>query len=235
MNSPFYLNFPIKPLPINCLGRYTLLMEEKLSTPLLDGHDYKPVKTCPKCKSVFVTDSECEGCGFQLSYTPLGEAFGEKSLYGLKDDYWMFRSRLVKQWPSLERKNSTDAIKYKRDLLHRYELLLNFLLGESDEDRSFYWIEFKDLCIELCDYSLKPSELSQMLNDHSFHGYAPLIHDFLEELDHRKLTTSTLWERFVGYKVLGILRIKFLILSGIALAAISTASILVYQYFLLFT
>lgn len=210
-------------------------MEEKLSTPLLDGHDYKPVKTCPKCKSVFVTDSECEGCGFQLAYTPIGEAFGERSFYGLKDDYWIYRSRFVKQWPSAERKNSTDALKYKRDLLHRYDLLLNFLLGESDEERSFYWIEFKDLCIELCEYSLNPTQLSQKLNDHSFHGYAPLIHEFLENLKNQKLATPTHWDRFINYKVLGVLRIKFLILSGIALAAISTASILTFQYFLLFT
>jgi hypothetical protein len=210
-------------------------MEEKLSTPLLDGHDYKPVKSCPKCKSVFVTDSECEGCGFQLTYTPLGEAFGERSFYGLKDSYWMHRSKLVKQWPSLERKKSKEALKYKRDLLHRYDLLLGFLLGVSDEDRSFYWIEFKDLSIELCEYSINPNELSQKLNDHSFHGYAPLVHDFLEEIKDKELAADTLWESFLSYKVWGFLRVKFLLLSGIALAAISTASILAYQYFLLFT
>lgn len=210
-------------------------MEEKLSTPLLDGHDYKPVKSCPKCKSVFVTDSECEGCGFQLSYSPIGEAFGEKSFYSLKDDYWIQRSRFIKSWPKFERKHSEDALKYKRDLLHRFDLLLNFLLGESNDDRGLYWIEFKDLSVELCEYSLSPTLLSQKLNDHSFHGYAPLIHEYFEGLKEEELAEPTLWESFTNYKVLGVLRIKFLILMGIALAAISTASILVYQYFLLFT
>jgi hypothetical protein len=209
-------------------------MEEKVSTPLLDGHEYQPVKSCPKCKSVFVTDTECEGCGFQLSYTPIGEAFGERSFYAFKESYWIYRSKFVQQWPLFERKTSTEAKKYKRDLLHRHDLLLGFLLGESDQDRSFYWLEYKDLCIELCGYSVDPASLSQKLNDHSFHGYAPLIHEFLQELKVTLETPHTTWESFLNYKFFGILRVQFLILLGIVLAAVSTASLLSYQYFLLF-
>lgn len=209
--------------------------ETQRSTPLLGGHDYKPVKTCPKCASIFMTDSECEGCGYQLDYNPLGEAFGEKSFYSLKELYWNERSRLVQLWPDLERKKSLDAQKYLRDLHHRYELLLNFLLGESEEDRSFYWIEFKDTCFELVSYDVSVNELSGKLNDHSFHGYAPLIHDFLKELDVELINEDTIWDSLLNYKLGGVLRFRFLLISGIVLAALSTASLLVYQYFFLFS
>lgn len=204
-------------------------------TPLLDGHEYRPVKTCPKCTSLFITDNECEGCGFQFSYSPLGEAFGEKSFYSLKETYWDDRSRLIQLWPSFERRKSSDAQKYLRDLNHRYELLLDFLLGDSGVDRKFYWIEFKDLCRELISYEVSIDELSGKLNDHSIHGYGPLIHDFLNELDVEYLFEMTPWDSLQNYKIGGVLKFRFLIVSGIVLAVLSTASLLVYQYFFLFS
>lgn len=205
------------------------------STPLLDGHDYHPVKRCPKCFSVFITDDECEGCGYQLNYNPIGEAFGEKSFYSLKEAYWDERGRLVQLWPDLERKKSASAKKYVRDLSHRYDMLLEFLLGESDEDRGFYWLEFQDLCRELLSYSVELDTLSRKLNDHSFHGYAPLIHEYLKEQEVEYLNDLTLWDRFLGFKIGGVLQIRFLLISSMVLAAISTASLLVYQYFFLFS
>ncbi|MBK24345.1 MAG: hypothetical protein CME70_10145 [Halobacteriovorax sp.] len=211
-------------------------MEEKqISTPLLDGHDYRPIKTCPKCTSVFITDDECEGCGFKLAYNPVGEAFGEKSFYSIKEHYWGGQSRLVQHWPELEKKSSVKAKKYLRDLDHRYEVLLTFLLGESEEDRGFYWLEFQDLCLELVDYGINPESLSIKLNDHSFHGYAPLIHDFLSELKESQSETSTVWNKFMDFRIGGVLKLRFLLISGIVLAAVSTASLLVYQYFFLFS
>ncbi len=223
-------------MPINCVEAYYYLMEEmQKSTPLLDGHEYRPIKTCPKCASVFISDNECEGCGYRLTYSPVGEAFGEKSFYHFKEQYWGGQSRLVQYWPELEKKSSKKAKKYLRDIEHRYEVLLTFLLGESEEDRGFYWLEFQELCLELMEYGVSPEKLSIKLNDHSFHGYAPLIHDYLSELEENQSESTTVWNMIMNFQIGGILRFRFLLISGIVLAAMSTASLLVYQYFFLFS
>jgi len=209
--------------------------ENQQITPLLGGHEYKTAKQCPKCMSVFITNAECEACGYQLTFSPLGEAFSEKSFYGLKQRYWEGRSMLVKLRPELERKGSSEAKKYIRSLLHRFDLLLDFLLGESGDEREYYWIELKQLCLELRDYCIPLENLSVKLSGHSFHGYAPLIQQHLNQMDSSPAKVKTRWDFFLNYKFLGILRVQFLFILGITLAAISTASLLVYQYFFLYS
>lgn len=207
--------------------------ETQTITPLLDGHKYNQIKRCPKCTSLYITKDECEGCGYQLGYSPIGEAFGDKSFYGLKEDYWSKRSQVTKLWPRFENRSSKGANKYIRELLHRFNTLTDFLSGESEMDRRFFWLEFKELALELTEYSISPC--SNLQNEGPVHGYAPLIYNFLKELELMKKTGPTRWDLLLDYKFAGVLRLRFLLISGITLAAISTTSLLVYQYFFLFS
>ena len=48
---------------------------------------YQPIKRCQFCQSVFITDKACESCGRSMTYHLIGEPFGVKSYYGIKERY----------------------------------------------------------------------------------------------------------------------------------------------------
>jgi hypothetical protein len=51
----------------------------------LSRESLSPVQRCPKCESVFITDSECESCGLQFELDRLQDPFGERSFFRIKE------------------------------------------------------------------------------------------------------------------------------------------------------
>jgi len=78
-----------------------------------------PVKNvCPGCHSVYITKDHCEACGLQLGVDLIGEPFGTRSFFTLKDDFNLNLSKLDHiQW-SLAPKVFLGRVEVKRYIRH---------------------------------------------------------------------------------------------------------------------
>lgn len=125
---------------------------------IISPNEFSPfrseIKRCPKCASVFVDENNCESCGYQLNFDALGAPLGEKSYYGLADQYWRDVSPMGVRLSVLEAKSSGITKKYKRSLVHRYQLLLQYFLSTSadyakTQQNQIYLVELNDLIKEM--------------------------------------------------------------------------------------
>lgn len=133
--------------------------ERKISSLHQIGHLSHAI-TCPKCHSVFVTEKECEACGYQMGVDKLGEPFGLKSFFGIKEEYqfiypWTFRLLnigLVKE---------KTILKYRGVLRRRFETLMTYFSMNkgSSEERKLFLFEAKEIIHE---YWLCRGKLSQL-------------------------------------------------------------------------
>jgi hypothetical protein len=140
--------------------------ESSSTRPLIPQSSYKPVKRCPNCQSVYLTDTQCEACGRSLLYHPVGEPFSAKSLYGFKERHYGSFSFLVKYYPIFENKKSEVSRSYIRNLIKRFDdLLLAF--GEPDaiatNNRRLFYVEMLELMDELLRYGMNPHILQQKI------------------------------------------------------------------------
>lgn len=142
------------------------------STPLLRRGEDK--KTCPKCSSVFVTDTECEGCGYQLSFDALGEPFGEKSFFNLRDEYLhQHNLHYLLVGLGLVKKNKEQK-KYERKALKRLEVLCQYFFTQQEKDREkrrLFLFEAQEVLKELVKFKIPKSYLWIILEkgeDHPF-------------------------------------------------------------------
>lgn len=120
----------------------------------------RKIEVCPKCESIFITNHECESCGFQFRVDRLGEPFGERSFYALRDSHVSsFPIYLKLMNINLENKKGKKVRKYRHLLIHRFEVLADhFRLNE--EMQSDFEIELRDLISELREYGVQESFFS---------------------------------------------------------------------------
>jgi len=111
------------------------------------------VEVCPKCESIFITSKECEACGYQFAIDRIGEPYGDKSFYALKDTYLSSFFSLVRLYPSLERFFKDKKRKYIFELKRRFQLLADTFENDSSPGSEFF-IEIRDLVIEMSEYQI---------------------------------------------------------------------------------
>lgn len=125
---------------------------------IISPNEYSPfrseIKRCPKCSSVFVDHQVCESCGLQLAHNPLGEPLGEKSYYGLVEQYWQSVSPMGVRLSIMESPRSARTQKYRRALVHRYQqLIVYFLNAPADytqtQHKQLFLVELGDLVKEM--------------------------------------------------------------------------------------
>lgn len=138
------------------------------------------IKRCPKCSSVFVDETSCESCGLQLSFNPLGEPLGEKSFYGLVDNYWRDLSPMGIRMNVLESLGSGLTKKYKRSLVHRYQLLLEYFLSSAadytkTQQNQIYLVELNDLIKEMVRLNV-PMQVFMASLDRQENGLASYLY-----------------------------------------------------------
>ena len=109
--------------------------QKTTSSPLRPFERIQVKKSCPKCGSLFVTKKECESCGFQFWIDLLGEPFGERSFFNLRDEFhhtntWYYRFAFLDSV-----KNSQVARRYKRSLYKRFEILCGYFFDEVDQNK----------------------------------------------------------------------------------------------------
>lgn len=111
------------------------------------------VEVCPKCESIFITSKECEACGYQFAIDRIGEPYGEKSFYALKDSFIHSLPSLVRAFPRLEYFFKDHKRKYIFELKRRFQLLAEQFENDPRSNSEFF-IEVHDLVIELSEYEV---------------------------------------------------------------------------------
>lgn len=136
----------------------------------LEKESNKPLKKCKKCGSIHVTDFECESCGIRLQVDMLGIPFGNRSFYSLKNDYWSSMNWMIANFPFLERKKNAKGSKYKRALLNRYNVLIDYFFFDvypsREGEKKVFMVELEFLVNELLDYNVSRSLFFLKLDDH---------------------------------------------------------------------
>lgn len=146
------MNEPLSPRPL----RIRPLIAEAPDT----------IRRCPKCQSVFVSDFECETCGYHLDFDPYGAPMGPKSFYALREQHITSRplkglnnELLAHFYPDWKRQ-------YQRNLIHRYRLLVEYFVSDQkDQRRKYFLIELKDMITELVHYDVDSEVIWKPLDE----------------------------------------------------------------------
>ena len=159
------------------------------SRPVIPSSVYKPAKRCPSCKSVYLTDTSCEDCGRSLLYHPVGEPFSSKSLYGFKERYYVTFPLFMKFFPFFEDKRGAAAKFYSRQLMKRFEDLINAFGIENTielKNRRYFYVEIMELMDELLRYGVDSNILKQKIENNILDTGAMLTQELLLYLNESK-------------------------------------------------
>lgn len=187
--------------------------------PNVPKENYQPIKRCKYCQSIHLDDIKCESCGRMINYHPVGEPFGPKSFYAIKENYLESLNFLVKGFSSLENKKSPDAIQYAKKLLKRLDLLL-LSLAERDEqvvaNQKKFKVEIYDLVDELLRYGESKKSLQMKFEIILMESKLLLAQELIHYLGVVNIEIENFWSK----RVLN-LRIKFYVLTLAVVLAIS--------------
>ena len=195
---------------------------------------YKPIKRCPNCQSVYLTDTSCEACGRSLLYHPIGEPFSSKSLYGFKERYYSSFSQFVKFFPFFENKVGPKALSYSRHLLKRFDdLLAAFGTANaiSNNNRRFYYVEMLEIIDELLRYGVNPVVLQQKVENQILENGSLLSQKIIEYLHESKLENKLTkpWNvQILDEQLMGV-RIEFWLRIILITATVLAVSVNYYE------
>lgn len=200
--------------------------------PLIPQSAYRPVKRCPNCSSVYLTDDTCEACGRNLFYHPIGEPFGPQSLYGLKERFYHSLPYAVRLFPLFENRKNSKAQSYLRHLNRRFQNLLDALAGDSlnsPVNRRLFYVEIMELMDELIRYGEPFSHIQQKIEEEFGFKNMLMTSELISYLQDSALNTRSNqhWvEILLGYRIWGFLKLenafKFLLISAAAITAAIT-------------
>lgn len=203
----------------------------RASRPLIPQNVYRPAKRCPNCGSVYLNDFKCEACGRSLSYHPVGEPFGPKSLYGLKERFYHSLPLWVRLFPVFENKRDLGAQSYVRHLNKRLDALLSALALDSlpePSNRRLFFVELMELIDELLRYGESAQVLQGKIEEEFGFENVLMTPELLAYLQESASQFETKHEQhwsqvILNHRLWGFLRIevalKFLIISAAAITA----------------
>lgn len=141
--------------------------ETKLLRNAAKLNEYIQVKgECPKCKSYFLTEKECESCGFQLNFDVIGNDFGPRSFYFMKELFIENDSWLEDKLPRSFYNQQKKTVKFKRQILRRFRELLDFTNFSTVND-SYILLECRSIIREYISLGGKANDLSLYLDRES--------------------------------------------------------------------
>lgn len=173
---------------------------------------YLPVKRCPYCQSVFITEKSCEACGRSMLYHPIGIPFGPKSFYGMKERYIESQNVLNRFFPQFENKSSSMAKSYVRNLSKRFtDLVAAFNSSDliAATDRKLFYVESIEIMDELLRYNFHPQLIQSLLeeNDNSLIGQELLL--YLKSA-RSSIHAERPWQNvFLEHKLWGLIRVEY--------------------------
>lgn len=205
-----------------------------VSRPAIPQSAYKPIKRCPNCQSVYLTDTNCEACGRSLLYHPIGEPFSAKSLYGFKERYYASFPVITKYFPFFENKVGPEAKTYSRQLLKRFDDLLEAFGTPgaiTNEKRRFFYVEMLELMDELLRYGIGPVMLQQKVEGRIMETGPLLTQKILEYLTEtqKENKLSKPWsELFLNHRFMGI-RVEYWLKTILITTTVVTLAVTYYE------
>ena len=205
--------------------------KEKITSSALRPFEKVTIsKVCPACSSVFVTKKECESCGLQFWVDLLGEPFGERSLFVMREDFLLNLPRFSSLLPKRFFNNLKVTQKYRRSLLKRFEVLLGYFFDTTEADiskRKAFLFEATELIEEFVSSGGSPSALWVMIDRGELHPFAPALYQALKKSEDQPVASRERWERvhLVDFFDNSIYQ-EFLL----ATAAVTVAAYLVFRY-----
>jgi len=193
---------------------------------------------CPHCGSVFVTKRECEACGKQFWIDLLGEPFGVRSFFTLKEDFELDLPWHLRYLPLTLFTDSNQIKKYRRALLKRYEILCGYFFEETEADRKkrkLFLFECKELSCELIKLGEDPSLLWKISEFGEGHILYPKVISMIRESEESKPASvkNRIKYTWQNYSFYGVISLSFLIKFLLGISVISLCSFLVMKYLLL--
>lgn len=189
---------------------------------------FRPVKRCPFCESVFIDDKFCESCGRSMQYHLIGEAFGPKSYYGIKERYIENMPSFTRLFSQFENKKSPNARSYVRKLSKRFADLVTAFNSPDllmTEQRKLFYVESLELIDELLRYETDPHIIYSLLeqNDNSLIGQE-LIY-YLQQSNQLVAADRPWKEDLSNYRLWGLIRSEFFVKALIVSATISVVAV----------
>ena len=181
---------------------YNFENESQLCIP---KNAYRPYKRCEFCQSVYLTDNLCESCGRSVRYDLIGDPFGHKSFYGIKERYIQALPAPVRLYPFLENIKSPEAKALIRQLQKRLGDLAHIL---EHEQKKLFDIEALEIMNELLFYSVSVDTIRSYLG-HNFEYEKILVRTALTIRPKGKRLQSLL-----NYRLAGALRVKFALVTA---------------------
>jgi hypothetical protein len=137
------------------------------------------IKKCRNCGSVYITEKECEACGFQLQDPDLGSPVDERSFYSLREDFYN-RQNFFEKVFRVERGQKFKEFRNK--LLHRYNTLLKGMESPwSDLNKwNYFHFELLDLTRYLASFSANDIIIDRILSSIRNH---PFFHEIKLAVD----------------------------------------------------
>lgn len=163
-----------------------------------------------------------------MLYHPVGEAFGPKSFYGIKERYVDSLHALQRLYPQFENLKSSKAQSYVRKQSKRFsDLIAAFNTPGLIEakDRRLFYVESMELIDELLRYEIPPSMIQTLLedNDSSQVGFE-LLH-YLQN-SNQLLKPQKPWkENFLSYRLWGLMRVDSFIKVSLIAATVVTMAV----------
>ncbi len=189
---------------------------------------YQPIKRCPYCQSVYISDKLCEACGRSLLYNPIGIPFGPKSFYGMKERYIENQNVINRFFPQFENIKSPKAQSYVRNLSKRFTDLIsafNSIELINASDRKLFYVESIEIIDELLRYSVHPQIIQTLLeeNDASLIGQELLLY-----LQNARITIEPelSWQKaFLLHRLWGLIKVEYLLKVIIITATVLTMAV----------
>ncbi len=200
---------------------------------LMQPVEHDLIKRCVHCGSVFITDSECESCGRQFSYEWIGTPLGQNSLYSLRQQYQKQLDYKQKILSFFWQESSALTLAYRRKLLRRFSLLLDYLTNKdyADIDQhntiSLFTIELKDLVEEMMNVGVAYQRVVEILDSCSDRALVKSVYYWLNTVEHQRYRFSIL-DFLFNYRLFGAIRIGFLLISFLATGVICALAIALY-------
>jgi hypothetical protein len=165
---------------------------------------YLPYKRCEYCQSVYLTDNICESCGRSVRFDIIGPVFGYKSYYGIKERYINELSPIAKHYPVFESIKSNIAISYLRKLKKR---LKDLSLIDEHINKNLLDLECNLIIDELLYFHVPAQAINSLvLNNWDLQLY-------LSVATQKISLKPKLMEAILNYRVGGVLRVKFILLT----------------------
>lgn len=209
---------------------------EKHSLRIKPQVDLNILAKCPKCKSIYIEDFQCQSCFFKLDYDLLGEPLGERSFYTLRENYWSSLS-------PLERENikffKDEALQksYLNKVKFRYNDLLDFFYSKDSirhESRAVFLHELRDIVIELMESGVSEGDIWKPLNekDSDFNLFNQTLFDRIKEVieQQNKLKKQGRRQSLLSYKFAGNISLSSILVGTMFLVLFISLSLAYFSY-----